>query len=119
MASRLASYAREPTEKLSAHKRRSLYDFQEKFGMNSEAKYEMTEIETPLVKNMENPHMGGLKYLSTLLLLKRVCEIKQPVERGLMYVEVWVNHRVGKNTICELPLKYNKNNNLFFFFDHN
>ena len=69
----------------------ALYSFQTKLAVNLEAEYEIVKIETSLVENVEHPRMGALKYLSTLQ--KRVEEIEELVERGLMYIEARVNHR--------------------------
>ena len=65
----------------------------------------MTSTETWLVENVEHPHMRALKYLFTLH--KRVEEIEELVEHGLMYVEPWVNHRAAKNTIVDFGDTHN------------
>ena len=62
----------------------------------------MVETETPLDRTVGYPRVGALKYLSALQ--KRVEEIEELVELGLMYVGIWVNHKAVRNT--NQPIKY-------------
>ena len=43
--------------------------------------------------------MGALKFLSSLQ--KKVWETSAPVERGLMYVDTWINQKLTKSTIVD------------------
>lgn len=78
----------------------TLYAFQTKLGVNLEAEYKTVETKMLFVENVEHPCMKALKYLFTLQSI--VEEMEELVELNLLYVLVWVNHRVAKNTIVDL-----------------
>ena len=49
--------------------------------------------------------MGALKFLSALQ--KKTREQREPIEKGLMYVEAWVNHKLAKNTMIDSGSTHN------------
>lgn len=68
--------------------------------MNSKAEYELVETEIPLVEIVEHPWGSSS-------LLKRVEEIEELMECGLMYVETRINHRAARNTIVVSEATHN------------
>ena len=73
--------------------------------MNSEVEYETIEVDILLIEDVESPRMRALEYLFALQ--KRVYEIEQPVERGLMHVEALVNHKASNNTTVDSGATHN------------
>ena len=70
---------------------------------DADAKFEGEEIKKVL--NIETPRMGALKFLSALQ--KKTREQREPIEKGLMYVEAWVNHKLAKNTMVDSGATHN------------
>lgn len=49
--------------------------------------------------------LGALKFLSSLQ--KKVGETNAPVERGLMYVDTWINQKPSKSTMVDSGATHN------------
>ena len=64
-------------------KRASLEAIQAALHADTDAKFEGEEAEKVL--NVETPRMGALKFLSALQ--KKTMEQRDPIKKGLMYVE--------------------------------
>ena len=84
-------------------KRASLQATQVALEADADAKSEGEEAE--IVLNVETPRMGALKFLSALQ--KKTREQRESIEKGLMYVEAWVNHKLAKNTMVDSGATHN------------
>ena len=84
-------------------KRASLQAIQAALDVDADAKFEGEEVEKAL--NVEIPRMGALKFLSALQ--KKTWEQRESIEKGLMYVEAWVNHKLAKNTTVDSGATHN------------
>ena len=61
--------------------------------------------EAEKVLNVETSRMGALKFLSALQ--KKAREQREPIKKGLMYVEAWMNHKLAKNTMVDSGATHN------------
>lgn len=73
--------------------------------IDSNGKTDQPDTETPPVKRDDTPRMGALKFLPALQ--RKMEEAKEPIEWGLMFVDVWVNQRSTKNTMVDSRATYN------------
>ncbi|KAA0042036.1 uncharacterized protein E5676_scaffold306G002780 [Cucumis melo var. makuwa] len=63
------------------------------------------EREVDQTEEVDNPRMGALKFLSSLQ--KKVRETNTPVERGLMYVDTWINQKPTNSTMVDFSATLN------------
>jgi len=86
-------------------KRTAFNAFQAALATDTEGQTDQLEAETPPAEEGDNPRMGALKFLSALQ--RKIGETKEPVERGLMYVDAWVNQRAAKSTMVDSGATHN------------
>ncbi|KAA0060640.1 uncharacterized protein E6C27_scaffold22G005260 [Cucumis melo var. makuwa] len=72
---------------------------------DSDNQQSQTEREVDQTEEVDNPRMGALKFLSSLQ--KKVRETNTPVERGLMYVDTWINQKPTKSTMVDSGATHN------------
>ncbi|KAA0045082.1 uncharacterized protein E5676_scaffold78209G00350 [Cucumis melo var. makuwa] len=79
--------------------------FQASLASDSDNQLSQTEREVDQMEEVDNPRMGALKFLSSLQ--KKVGETNTPVERGLMYVNTWINQKSTKSTMVDSGATHN------------
>ncbi|KAA0063458.1 uncharacterized protein E5676_scaffold110G00320 [Cucumis melo var. makuwa] len=79
--------------------------FQASLASDSDNLQNQTEREADQTEEVDNPRMGALKFLSSLQ--KKVGETNTPVERGLMYVDTWINEKPTKSTMVDSGATHN------------
>ncbi|KAL4018158.1 hypothetical protein IC575_021748 [Cucumis melo] len=79
--------------------------FQASLTSDSDNQQSQTEREVDQTEEVDNPRMGALKFLSSLQ--KKVGEMNTPVERGLMYVDTWINQKPTKSTMVDFGATHN------------
>ncbi|TYK31692.1 uncharacterized protein E5676_scaffold398G00580 [Cucumis melo var. makuwa] len=79
--------------------------FQASLASDSNNQLSQTEREVDQTEEVDNPRMGALKFLSSLQ--KKVGETNTPVERGLMYVDTWINQKPTKSTMVDSGATHN------------
>ncbi|TYK01597.1 reverse transcriptase [Cucumis melo var. makuwa] len=79
--------------------------FQASLTSDSDNQQSQTEGEVNQTEEVDNPRMGALKFLSSLQ--KKVGETNTPVERGLMYVDTWINQKPTKSTMVDSGATHN------------
>ncbi|KAA0051361.1 uncharacterized protein E6C27_scaffold55G00850 [Cucumis melo var. makuwa] len=79
--------------------------FQASLASDSDNQQSQTEREVNQTEEVDNPRMGTLKFLSSLQ--KKVGETNTPVERGLMYVDTWINQKPTKSTMVDSGATHN------------
>ncbi|KAA0062302.1 uncharacterized protein E5676_scaffold313G003310 [Cucumis melo var. makuwa] len=79
--------------------------FQASLASDSNDRLGQTEREVDQTEEVDNPRMGALKFLSSLQ--KKVGETSTPVERGLMYVDTWINQKLTKSTMVDFNATHN------------
>ncbi|KAA0053506.1 uncharacterized protein E6C27_scaffold190G00630 [Cucumis melo var. makuwa] len=79
--------------------------FQTSLASDSDNQQSQTEREVDQTEEIDNPRMGALKFLSSLQ--KKVGETNTLVERGLMYVDTWINQKPTKSTMVDSGATHN------------
>ncbi|KAA0041962.1 reverse transcriptase [Cucumis melo var. makuwa] len=79
--------------------------FQASLASDSDNQLSQTEREVDQTEEVDNPQMEALKFLSSLQ--KKVGETNTPVERGLMYVDTWINQKPTKSTMVDSGATHN------------
>ncbi|KAA0064070.1 uncharacterized protein E5676_scaffold111G001630 [Cucumis melo var. makuwa] len=79
--------------------------FRASLASDSDNQQSKTEREVDQTEEVDNPRMGVLKFLSSLQ--KKVGETNTPVERGLMYVDTWINQKPTKSTMVDSGATHN------------
>ncbi|TYK22097.1 reverse transcriptase [Cucumis melo var. makuwa] len=79
--------------------------FQASLASDSDNQQNQTEREVDQTEEVDNPRMGALKILSSLK--KKVGETNTPVERGLIYVDTWINEKPTKSTMVDSGATHN------------
>ncbi|TYK18748.1 Importin subunit alpha-2 [Cucumis melo var. makuwa] len=76
--------------------------FQTSLASDSDDRLGQIEREVDQTEEVDNPRMGALKFLSSLQK-----KWNTPVERGLMYVDTWINQKPTKSTMVDSSATYN------------
>ncbi|KAA0066681.1 uncharacterized protein E5676_scaffold384G00030 [Cucumis melo var. makuwa] len=79
--------------------------FQASLASDSDNQLSQTKRKVDQTEEVDNPRMGALKFLSSLQ--KKVGETNTPVERGLMYVDTWINQKPTKSTMVDSGATHN------------
>ncbi|KAA0051690.1 uncharacterized protein E6C27_scaffold60G00710 [Cucumis melo var. makuwa] len=79
--------------------------FQASLASDSDNQLSQTEREVDQTEEVDNPRMGALKFLSSLQ--KKVGDTNTLVERGLMYVDTWINQKPTKSTMVDSGATHN------------